>query len=62
MIQEKLKGRFDVKVNYNLPMELKIDKFLYEPIAFHLHKNRLMFTKLEPRQSDQLPLSTREIV
>ena len=46
MIQEKLKGRFDVKVNYNLPMELKIDKFLNEPIAFHLHKNRLMFTKL----------------
>lgn len=62
MIQEKFKGRFDVKINFNLPMELKIDKFLNEPIAFHLHKNRLMFTKLEPRSSDQQPLSTREIV
>lgn len=52
MIQEKFKGRFDVKLNFNLPMELKISKFLNEPIAFHLHKNRLMFTKLEPRSSD----------
>jgi hypothetical protein len=38
-------------------MEKKISKFLNEPIAFHLHKNRLFFEKLESK--DDLPLTTK---
>lgn len=49
MTQEKLKGRFDLMINPNLPLEKKIHKFLNEPIVFHLHKSRLFFSKMEPK-------------
>jgi hypothetical protein len=38
--REKLKGRFDLKINSKLPMELKINIFSNENAIFHLHKNR----------------------
>ena len=60
MTQEKLKGRFNLLINPKLPMETKISKFLNEPIAFHLHKNRLFFEKLESK--DDLPLTTKQIL
>jgi hypothetical protein len=43
---EKLKGRFDLKINDKLPMELKINIFSNEHAIFHLHKNRHFFEKL----------------
>lgn len=38
---EKLKGRFDLNINPALPKQTKLHKFLNDPIAFYLHKNRL---------------------
>ena len=43
---EKLKGRFDLRINSGLKMPKKICKFAYDPIAFHLHKNRQFMRKL----------------
>lgn len=60
MTQEKLKGRFDLLINPDLPMETKIKKFLNEPIAFHLHKNRLFFQKIENKEEP--PLTTKQIL
>jgi hypothetical protein len=37
---EKLKGRFDLRINSELPMPKKINKLSIDPLAFHLHKNR----------------------
>lgn len=57
---EKLKGRFDLNINPDLPIQTKIHKFLNEPIAFYLHKSRLFLQKIETK--DVKPLSTREIL
>lgn len=47
---EKLKGRFDLRINSRLPMGTKINKFGMDPLAFHLHKNRQFIRKLtEPK-------------
>ena len=40
MAQEKIAGRFDLKMNLNLPMTTKIFKLSGDPLAFHMHKNR----------------------
>lgn len=45
--QEKLKGRFDLKINHGLRMSKKIEMYANEDVAFHLHKNRNFLTKLK---------------
>lgn len=44
---EKIKGRFTVIINKNLPMQKQIEKFANEPVAFYLHKNRNFIEKLQ---------------
>lgn len=44
---EKLKGRFKLKINHNLPMNKKIETYANEKIAFHLHKNRNFLHKIK---------------
>ena len=47
LAKEKLKGRFDLRVPTNIPYEMRISKYVNEPLAFHIHKNRLFFKKLD---------------
>lgn len=44
---EKLKGRFKLRMNPNLPMSKKIETFANEKVAFYLHKNRNFIHKLD---------------
>lgn len=44
--QEKLKGKFDLKINNGLRMSKKIEMFANDDVAFFLHKNRNFITKL----------------
>lgn len=46
VLQEKLKGRFDLKINSKLPMETKISMFSNDHVIFHLHKNRNFIEKI----------------
>ena len=43
---EKLKGQFRLKINHNLSMPKKIEKYAEEPIVFYLHKKRNFIKKL----------------
>lgn len=45
--QEKLKGKFDLKINHGLRMSKKIEMYANEDVAFFLHKNRNFLTKLK---------------
>lgn len=47
---EKLKGRFTLIINKDLPMKKQIEKFANEPVAYYLHKNRNFIEKLENRK------------
>ena len=44
--QEKLKGRFDLKINHALGMNKKIEMYANDGVAFFLHKNRNFIKKL----------------
>jgi len=44
---EKLKGRFDLRLNPQLPMGTKINMFSNEDVIFHLHKNRNFIEKIQ---------------
>ena len=44
---EKLKGRFRLRINHDLPMSKKIETYANEKVAFYLHKNRNFIHKLE---------------
>eukprot|EP00347_Sterkiella_histriomuscorum_P015162 403358083 len=44
---EKLKGRFRLRMNPNLPMNKKIETYANEKLTFYLHKNRNFIHKLE---------------
>jgi hypothetical protein len=44
---EKLKGRFNLRINHGLPMHKKIEKYANENVAFYLHKNRNFIDKLK---------------
>jgi hypothetical protein len=50
MHQEKLKGRFDLLINYKLNMNKKIEMYANDEVAFFLHKNRNFITKLVKAQ------------
>ena len=50
---EKLKGRFTLIINKDLPMKKQIEKFANEPVAYYLHKNRNFIEKLESRKTKQ---------
>lgn len=41
-------------------MQVKISKLVNDPIAFHLHKNRVFFKKIENKEIP--PLTTRQIL
>ena len=43
----KMKGQFNLRMNLQLPMPIKIKEFAKEPISFHLHKNRHFVRKIE---------------
>jgi translation elongation factor EF-1beta len=45
--KEKLKGNFKININQNLPKNKKIQRYANEPVAFHLHKTRNFFERLE---------------
>ena len=47
MNKEKFKGHFQLKVNENMPMNKKIEKYGLDPVAFHLHKNRNFMKKIQ---------------
>ena len=36
--REKLKGKFKLLINHQLPMPKKIEKYANEPVVFYLHK------------------------
>lgn len=57
---EKLNGRFNLMINPKLPIQTQINKFVTEPIAFHLHKNRLFLDKMAKKEKPQM--STRDIL
>jgi hypothetical protein len=52
---EKLKGRFDLRLNPNLPMGTKIYMFSNEDVIFHLHKNRNFIEKIQRPVEEQKP-------
>lgn len=54
---EKLKGRFDLRLNHNLPMDTKINMFSNEDVIFHLHKNRNFIEKIQKPREEQKPTS-----
>ena len=45
--QEVYKGRYSINMSSKIPMNLKIQKFAGEDIAFHLHKKRDFLMRLE---------------
>jgi hypothetical protein len=49
---EMMKGRFNLKINHNLPMAKKIEKYANEEVAFHLHKNRNFINKLNSSKKE----------
>ena len=60
--QEKLKGRFNLRLNHGLPMAKKIEKYANEPVAFHLHKNRNFINKLQSTtQESDLTLQMQKV-
>jgi len=50
--KEKIKGRFDIKLNHRLPMQVKIEQLGTDSIAFYMHKNRQFIKKLEDHVRD----------
>ncbi len=50
---EKLKGRFDLRINSQLKMPSKINKLAIDPLAFHLHKNRQFMRKLQTEKKQE---------
>jgi hypothetical protein len=56
-----MKGRFDIMFSKKLPMDVKIKRFVGEPIVYHLHKNRFFLDKLTQKDKPEPP-STREIL
>eukprot|EP00347_Sterkiella_histriomuscorum_P000673 403374939 len=44
---EKLKGRFHLKIKEELPPPMRIAQFANEAVAFHLHKKRDFFRRLD---------------
>lgn len=58
--QEKMSGRFDLMINPQLPIVTQINKFVTEPIAFHLHKNRLFLDKMAKKEEPTM--TTRQIL
>ena len=44
--QEKLMGKFDLKINHGLAMNKKIEMYANDNVAFYLHKNRNFINKL----------------
>lgn len=54
---EKLKGRFDLRLNPHLPMGTKINMFSNEDVIFHLHKNRNFIEKIQKPVTYQKPAS-----
>jgi len=44
---EKLKGRFVLKIKQDLPQPLQIVQFANDSVAFHLHKKRDFFQRLD---------------
>lgn len=45
--REKLKGSFKLKINKNMKMPQKIEKYAQEPVVFYLHKKRNFIRKIE---------------
>ena len=45
--KEKFKGAFKLKINHDLPMHKKIERYGGEPVVFYLHKNRNFIRKLK---------------
>ena len=44
---EKMKGRFQLKIKKELPPPMRIAQFANEAVAFHLHKKRDFFRRLD---------------
>ena len=42
-VNEKLKGRFMLRIQQKLPMPKKIVQLANDPVAFHLHKKAQFF-------------------
>lgn len=47
VIEEKLRGNFEIRIREDLPANLRIEQLAYEPVAFHLHKRRDFLPRLE---------------
>ena len=44
---EVLNGRYELKINKNIPFKKKIGLFSYEPMAYYLYKKRDFVHRLE---------------
>ncbi|CDW85246.1 UNKNOWN [Stylonychia lemnae] len=60
MNNEKLKGRFKLKIKKSLPEPMRIAQFANEDVAFHLHKRRDFFRRLEGSNDPDIGAKTNE--
>jgi len=47
-----LNGRFSLRLNHNLPMGMKIERYAHEEVAFYLHKKRNFITKIKEEKKE----------
>lgn len=63
-VEEKLKGNYKLAIRKDLPEPIRIAQFASEPVAFHLHKKRDFFPRLQgkqPREVESLQKIKRSI-
>ena len=61
MNQEKLKGKFDLKINHGLRMSKKIEMYANDDVAFFLHKNRNFLDKLKKAEEKHIEEKMRKV-
>ena len=44
--KEKLMGRFDLKINIDLPFNKKVQKYAQDPMGYYLHKQGNFLEKI----------------
>ena len=55
-----MKGKFDMLIKKELSINFKVTAFANEPLSYHIHKNRKLFTKFEtPKREDSLVMAKR---
>ena len=60
MNNEKLKGRFHLKINHELKMVKKIEMYANEDVVFLLHKGRNFLYKLKKEEEKQREVKKKQ--